>query len=136
MDSAQAPPVALRGVRRGHARKPGVGPAFHHAQDRQGAGASGLQLHRAQLARSGCSAPALPLAFRDRSQAHQSGGFRVGRRLLHQPYAAGGVGPVLAGSRAGVNWFLANMPEKKIIAVKTKKTKRRMTPPEPSKTAK
>jgi UDPglucose--hexose-1-phosphate uridylyltransferase len=38
------------------AAEPGLGAALHHAQDRQGAGAAGLQLHRAQRAGSGSAA--------------------------------------------------------------------------------
>ena len=41
---------------------------------------------------------ALPLAHRNHAQAHQSGGIRMGQRILYLPHAAGRVGKVSARS--------------------------------------
>ena len=53
LDSAQTPRIALRGCRRAHSGEPGVDSAHHAPQDRQGAGASGVQLHHPQRAGAG-----------------------------------------------------------------------------------
>ena len=44
----------------------------------------------------------LPLASGDHPEADESGGVRVGNRILHQSDAAGGIGAFPAGGRAGL----------------------------------
>ena len=56
LDPAEAARVALRGRGRADAAEHGVGAALHDAQDRKGAGAAGVQLHRAQRAGAGAGA--------------------------------------------------------------------------------
>ena len=55
----------------------------------------------AQRAGAGRRPAALSLAYRDHSQADESGGVRVGHRHLYQPDAAGGIGafPARCGTR-------------------------------------